>query len=724
MEVLGEKYCTRDSHNYMRDLTEYARARGFECKTGFGADFAGKKMRIEADKQLFEKYLKDSGKTTKDFMQLRGRHFCWSKDDLLRAFARNQALAARRNGVNMLSFHFPDTGDENWGQRCDDCRERFGSDRVKGDANVINLFREEMRRVIPDAKFIAIVHPYHSSYLADPEYIEHFTRLSELIPEDVWICTRETDRAGIVKWNNATRQPTYIYMQPFSLPFRGMIAPVCRTAKTLYFPERSLDICAVKGWAGEFWHIDMPLGAAYAWNTDTPGSEIVSDWSNGAFKAWEFHPRGKYDEELLRQTVPRVAAFTWGEAAGEVAAEIYQSGLRPWLLYDPFRTEGALTRIRGGNETLAGRFPPLTAEDFVFQEKAAEKVCALCLKIMREQVPVARAILVPAATQLYKRAAMARLIAPVWQHYYRAEQAVKDGRLELAKEEIGLARKVAESFDDKIAQIRQFVRPFPQISGSAIGRTMAAVGKLIEKKLTQFEVPSPEQYRKSLLSPKLFKEVTDRVLFAVPVKTPPRIDGTLSESCWTEHPDPVENFVRYPFVGDPRLAADQTVVKVCYDKNNLYVAFHLLDANADSLKSKSRPRDDSGLMADDIVEVIVAPVEGDRSFAQFVVNPAGSKYDVYKRLEGRRGRVLVKEWNPAWEAKTSLWRDGWFAEISIPFAMFIEEPVGLLDAPPKQGDRWRIDLAREKRTLELSAIKYMPDSGFRAVEKFSVLHFR
>ena len=719
----GRTY-TFKSHAYLPELTRYARARGFLCKGGFGADLEGKKRGDAECKAVFHRYLKETGKTTKDFMKLRGRYFCWSKDELLRRFVRVYIAAARRDGLNMLTFHWPDTGDANWGHRCGECRKRFGSDRVKADANVINLFYKEMKAVIPDVKFVAIVHPYSTYYLEDPEYVKHFVRLSELIPEDVSICVRETDRQGIMKWRRATRRPTYIYMQPFSLPYRGMIAPVSRTAKTLYSPERHNDAYVVKGWAGEFWHSDMPLGAQYAWNTDAPGATIARNWWNSAFLWWEFSARGKYDRELLEKTVPAMARFVWGEAAGPIAAEIYRSGLHPWLVFDPFRTESALMRARSRSNAVAKVIPKLTAADFAFQQTAAEKLCGLCLKIMKKEVPVERAILAPAATRLYKRAFAAKVIAPVWQHYFAAREALAAGKLELARKEIALARKAAASVQKQVTEGIHLARRFPHTSRHVTARNMKRVAKLIEKKLTQFQVPTRDQFKKSVLSPQVMSEVMERIVLAVPVEQPPKIDGALSETCWRRHPYPVTNFVKYPFVGEPRLAADQSIVKVCYDKNNLYIAFHLLDAAADSIKSKNRPHDDPELMADDVVEIVLAPEKGSRNFAQLVVNAAQSKYDVYQRVIGRKKRAFVTDWNPPWQARTALWRNGWIAEIAIPFSVLTAEPVKAISASPKRGDRWGINLAREKRTLELSAIKYMPNKGFRAVEQFAILLFQ
>jgi len=724
MNAMLSRFYTYKEHNYLPEITSYARARGFECSRLFPADFEGKKHKVPELKELFHAYLKESGKTTKDFMELRGRYFCWSKDDLLRRFARFYVEEARDDGLTMLKLHFPDTGDENWGHRCDDCRRRFGNDRVAGDANVINILYEELRKVIPRAKFCAVVHPYTAYWLADPAYIEHFTRLSELIPEDVGLCVRETDRAGIELWNKTTRRPAFIYLQPFSLPYRGMIAPFVRTAKTLYFPERKRDLYVVKGWASEFWHIEMPLGAAYAWNTDTPGGVVNTNWANSPFRAWEFDPKGRYDAVVMNVTMPRVAAFTWGDEAGKIATQIYRSGLHPWMIYDPARTENALMRLKGGSPSLEKCLPSITSEVFAFQHQAAEKVRALCMKLMKEEAPLARRMLLPAAVRLYKRAATAAFLAPVLQHLYAAREAVAGGHLDLARQEVEQARTVFATIEDQVAQLRKEVRAFPRVSDTDLSRDFPIHRDKVGALLDKFHVPTLEQLKKGKVSPRILEEVTQRLVLAMPTDMPPVLDGKLDDPCWKGHPHPVKNFVVHPFVGEPRLAADQTIAKICYDGNNLYVAFHLKDANADSLQGKERPHDGSGLMKDDVVEVIVSPAKASLNFAQFIVNPAGSRGDVFKRAGGRERQTFIKDWNPPWTAKASLWRDGWRVEMAIPFSAFIEEPVSMLAGPPKRGDRWRINLAREKRTLELSAIKYMSNSGFRDVGKFAVLLFQ
>jgi len=170
---------------------------------------------------------------------------------------------------------------------------------------------------------------------------------------------------------------------------------------------------------------------------------------------------------------------------------------------------------------------------------------------------------------------------------------------------------------------------------------------------------------------------------------------------------------------------DQTEVKVCYDGENLYLAIHAYDVAADSLVAKEHPHDASEIYREDIIEILINPNTANRNFGHFVLNAVGSKADTFKipRQKGQTKIAYISEWNPEWRVATSVLRNAWTAEVAIPFAVFARDLSKEIQGPPKPGDVWRINVAREKRTLELSAIRYMEGAGFRAVDKFARLVF-
>jgi cellulose/xylan binding protein with CBM9 domain len=705
-----------NSHDYSGEINQYAKERGFLVDSSFvNASFF-------KDKKELESHLRKTGRTKKDFMCLRGTYFCWSKDDLLRKMLKD---SIKNKNINVWSYHCPDTGDENWGARCDECRKKFGSDRIKANAHVINLFYNELKKINPDIRMSVTLQPY-TPFGMNPDYdeyyednLEHFSGIAELIPKDIWILAREADRESIKIWHKTTNRPTYLCFFPTRSALASLFSSNIRTLKTYYFPGRKEDsLFVITNQIS--WYLDTPLVAEYSWNTEAPGSAFL-DLSN----RYEFDPCGKTDPDLFNKIIPRGAHYIWGKEAAPLVTKIHQSGLNINLVVNPFKAQKRLNKLYFGKKQDSSA--ELNPEDFAFQEKAAEKVSRLCLSIMEGKVPVDHDFLVGDATRLYKHATAAKLLAPVYQHYFAAVNAVEEGDLSKASEEITLAKKINSMIKDKLEKEKSFVKQFAQVSPSFLASSLRALKpfELASKKLNQFELPTQEQINKTVMPRSLLKEIKNRVIKAVPVKKAPVIDGELNDACWLKHKYTVKHFVKYPFIGTPKLALDQSEVKICYDKEKLYVSFYAYDTDADSLVGKEHPRDSEVLLKEDIVEVFINANRNNKNIAQFIVNTVGSKLDAFNvaKTKGKLSATYVKEWNPNWQISTRVLRDGWIAEIAIPFDVFTKGVSTEIDGSPKPGDIWRINLTREKRTLELSGIKYMENSGFHAVEKYAKLLF-
>jgi hypothetical protein len=702
-----------NSHDYSGEINKYARDRGFMVNSTTKASFFG----TPSNKKKAQEYFRKTGLSENDFMILRNRLFCWSKDNLLREFVRE----AMQENSNVFRYHCPDTGDENWGQRCDGCREKFGSDRAKADAHVINLFYKEVKKMDPDNKLVAVIQPYHSLYLNPDryefyeEYVDFYRRLTEMIPDDVWIAVREGDRESIKIWTDIVNNPVDFYLEPRRPEFTQLLAPNIRTVKTFYFPERKHDVLKV-AIPMLSWYLDTPLAAEYSWNVNAPGSAFM-DVDN----KYEFHPRGKTNTDFINKVVPRAARYIWGEEAAPIVTDIYQSGLNLGLGISPF---AAIKRLK---ENTAGIAYQPKAEDFAFQEEASKKVCKLCLRIMKEEVSVKHPFLIANATRLYKHTTAVKLLAPVYRHYFAAVNAVEKRELEKAKKEIELAKQINSAIETELKKEKVFVKQFPQKSGSFLSGYLKHKKpfELATEKLEEFHIPTVAEIEKITLPPALLKEVRNRVVKAILVKEPPVIDGTLDDPCWSTHKHVVKHFVTAPFTGKLELALNQTEAAVCYDKKNLYIFFYAYDANADSLVGKEHKRDSGALFKEDIVEVFLNPNKDNGNFAQFVTNTVESKFDLWKKpkTKAEPKTVYLDNWNPDWQVATKIVKNGWIAEMRIPLEIFSKSPSDEIKFPPQPGDIWRINLTRERRRIENSGIKYMEDSKFDDVEKFSKLLF-
>lgn len=168
-----------------------------------------------------------------------------------------------------------------------------------------------------------------------------------------------------------------------------------------------------------------------------------------------------------------------------------------------------------------------------------------------------------------------------------------------------------------------------------------------------------------------------------------KVDGKIGELAWRN----AATVGDFKLVQSGLMATQQTTVKLCYDKNMLYLAFECLEDRMDQLKAEYSI-DSEPVWQDDSIEVYIAPnsVADAGNCHHFSINVAGAKTYVQPGWETR---------NDAWYAAVSKMDDRWIAEMAIPFKML--RPAGRNDA------FWRINLCRnEIRLGELSSWSAVP----------------
>ncbi len=174
--------------------------------------------------------------------------------------------------------------------------------------------------------------------------------------------------------------------------------------------------------------------------------------------------------------------------------------------------------------------------------------------------------------------------------------------------------------------------------------------------------------------------------------TPITIDGRLDEPCWSAAPD-VGAFV-FPWWTEGK--KEQTVAKLLWDDENLYVSFVCEDAY---IWAEYTQRDDP-VSRDDCVEVFTAPdPDRPRSYFNIEMNVLGIFLDQF-HPEGP-GVPVKEEWNGediriATSIVGTLNDDSdtdeyWILEVAIPFRNFAGAAK---HAPPVPGDVWRLGLNR------------------------------
>jgi len=162
-----------------------------------------------------------------------------------------------------------------------------------------------------------------------------------------------------------------------------------------------------------------------------------------------------------------------------------------------------------------------------------------------------------------------------------------------------------------------------------------------------------------------------RSMEAVETSQPPEIDGKLDDPCWKNAPRATD-FVDKFF---DRVVEDQTVAYLLYDRENIYIAFYCYDSQPGKIVARETKRE-GYFRNDDYVAFCIDPFHAHqfdyRSF--FVVNAIGTQFS---KIAG--GRASKTEWKGDWQAAVSRTRDGWTAEMAIPFAILsypsTDEPV-------------------------------------------------
>ncbi len=150
----------------------------------------------------------------------------------------------------------------------------------------------------------------------------------------------------------------------------------------------------------------------------------------------------------------------------------------------------------------------------------------------------------------------------------------------------------------------------------------------------------------------------------------PKIDGDLSEPFWQQATK--ADIFFDPQTGKP--TPDQTEVYLAYDSTAIYVGFYCHDTQPDRIVARETVRD-AELDKDDNIQIELDPFLTYKfnDYTVFSVNPFGTQH---VRMGG--GRAGKLEWQGNWFAAAKRVKDGWTAEMQIPW--------GILSYPRSSGN--------------------------------------
>ncbi|MCP5049531.1 MAG: carbohydrate binding family 9 domain-containing protein [bacterium] len=192
--------------------------------------------------------------------------------------------------------------------------------------------------------------------------------------------------------------------------------------------------------------------------------------------------------------------------------------------------------------------------------------------------------------------------------------------------------------------------------------------------------------------------IRQRVIEAVRLEEPVKVDGVLEENVWQGRG--YSGFIQSdPTEGAP--ASEETIVWVAYDDKAIYISARLMDSEPEKIIGLLGRRDN--FVESDWFIFSVDPYYDRRSGYQFAVNPAGTIVDwTIFNDEGQDST-----WDGVWESRTQIDEKGWSVEMRIPFEQ--------LRFKKKDRYVWGVDFQRRiKRKNERNGIVYVPkkDSGY------------
>jgi hypothetical protein len=165
---------------------------------------------------------------------------------------------------------------------------------------------------------------------------------------------------------------------------------------------------------------------------------------------------------------------------------------------------------------------------------------------------------------------------------------------------------------------------------------------------------------------------------AVEISIPPTIDGILDESVWNLGNWEGDFTQHEPYNG--KEASQRTEFTILFDKDNFYVGIKAFDTSPDSIINRLTRRDQ---VDGDIVGVIFDSFHDLRTGFLFASSSSGVKFDQVFTEDGQREDP---SWDPNWWVKTSINREGWVAEMKIPFSQVRFEK--------NSGEVWGFQVAR------------------------------
>lgn len=189
----------------------------------------------------------------------------------------------------------------------------------------------------------------------------------------------------------------------------------------------------------------------------------------------------------------------------------------------------------------------------------------------------------------------------------------------------------------------------------------------------------------------------------------PVIDGKLDDDCWKGVPW-TDDFVDIEGDNKPK-PTHRTRAKMCWDDKALYIAAEITEPHVWATLTDH----DAVIFADPDFEVFLDPDGDNHLYGELELNARNTTWDLLLSKPYKDGGRAINAWEIK-GLKTAVRVDGtlndpsdkdvgWTVEIAWPWDG-LKELVGDV-APPKDGDRWRINFSRVEWDVDIKGAKYV-----------------
>jgi hypothetical protein len=662
-----------------------------------------------------------------------GKYFCWSRLDYHQRRAERAAQWLADCGYRGYYLHATDSGGWSnpalWDERCDECRKIYGDDHAKADATVFGIYYRAIKQRIPDAKFVAVVYPYTGRYL-DPEYIyrdaasamgqgeaargvadratekltDFLRQLDSLLPPDIAICIRESERKDLDLARQAWGQrPFYLYYEyAFWKGWRPYFLTTPLMTRSLYYPE--YDDILFGNVSGSGWReLTQLQGVECAWNVNRPGA---MDFDSAAWHDWGLKGEVSAERQAFAQ---RACRFWFGEQAGPLLAPAFAENISHQYICFP---EEVLDQVKLDD-------PVQTMQA---QSQAAGRAAASLDKLfaLQQQSPVLSGDQYGYFLNMYQMTHAAEILAAHRAAMMAARRAIQQGdrseatrQLMEARVSLDEAAPVWSALNKLIPQSQRLTSPTRKTSTAGLLSTLDPAE--LRKEADDLAARMDESIAAHTIPGWFERDCRKRELIAVRATKPVTVDGHLDEAIWSNAPR-IEHFLDWRNL---RLESLETVGRLAYDEQTLYVAMECFDPKPSEISSTMLGADQYQLC--DSIEVLVAPKGRVGQFAHWIIDSAGTVFDARTEQADDSRTAYTPKWNGGAQAKVLRTADHWTVELAIPRA-----DIGVRLEPDATA---RILLCRNivhtrpDGEHEQNACVFLDGDKFQTPEKFATLRF-